>query len=169
MNKKYLVSIDPSINFLGYAVFENKELIEYDLLKSKVREDHYLDKCREMVKSIIDICEYTSQELFPWNDLQIVTEIPQHFGSGAERGYLARESGSVFKLTFLCGMIYNIKNNVVSYEPRQWKGQLPKDVVARRLQKHYLKIKIFSKDKFILDHNICDAIAIGHFHLWGKL
>lgn len=162
---KYTIAIDPSINDCGLAIFNGKKLIIKSLLKPDSKKDHYLDKCRSMISQIESIRDNYG------NDYQIVTEIPMHFGSSVERGNLARESGAIYKLTFLCGMIYNIDNDVIGYEPREWKGQMPKDVVARRLQKEYPKENIFNikKNKFIIDHNIADAIGIGHFYIHGKI
>lgn len=162
---KHLISIDPSINNCGVAVFENKKLKDYFLLKSN-RSNDYLEKCRYMVSNIDKLYGKLC-------NCQLVIEIPQHFGSSVERGFLGRESGSIYKLTFLCGMLYNIDDTVVGYTPNQWKGQLPKDVTARRLQKYYPKHKfIILKDKdvkFIVDHNVLDAIAIGHYYLFKKI
>ena len=178
--KKYLVAIDPSINNLGYAVFNGKKLIECGLFKCSKRSDTYLTKAREMIEKVHGVCNDISKKPVPWGNLQIVTEIPQHFGSG---GYLARESGDVYKLTFICGMIYNIVDDVIAYTPNEWKQQLPKCVVRNRLAKLsiYGKVNWFKKTKRYcdsckkehwendLDHNIVDAIGIGHKHLFGRV
>lgn len=179
----YTIAIDPSINNLGLAVFKNKTLIEHKLLKPSkgLRKAHYLDKCRDLVEQITSIHSKFSKK----GKTKLVTEIPMHFGSTAERGFLARESGSVYKLTFICGMIYNIAKDVQAYEPREWKGQMPKDVVGKRLQLDYPKLHIMLKDKkgefvyhmengkkvfdFSMNHNIVDAIGIGHRYLHGRV
>lgn len=166
--KKYVVAIDPSLNNLGVAIFENKKLAEYCLIKStsKERVENEFVRARVVVEKIREIYHKCGGI----DECQLVTEVPQHFGTS---GYLARESGSIFKLTFLCGMLYNIDKTVIGYQPRQWKGQLPKDVVARRLQQIYPKEKIVKKiagkTVFVMDHNIVDAIGIAHFHLHGKV
>jgi len=172
MNIRYVIAIDPSINNVGCAIFKksNKELFAKMIIHPSkfVKKGSYLEKARDVCSQIVSIMGDYSEFRTPFNDIQLVTEIPQHFGVG---GYLARESGSILKLTFIAGMIYNITDNVVSYEPNQWKGQLPKDVVARRLQKLYPKEELFDSKtkKFILDHNIVDAIGIGHKYLYGKV
>ena len=168
MQKKYVMSIDPSLNSLGLAVFENKKLSDHLLIKSTTVErakDEFV-RARVMVEKIRDIYKKFGGK----NEVQLVTEVPQHFGVA---GYLARESGAVFKLTFLCGMLFNMDETVIGYQPRQWKGQLPKEVVGRRLQQLYPKLKIVKKEndktKFVMDHNIVDAIGIGHFHIYRRI
>jgi hypothetical protein len=172
MSIKYVIAIDPSINNVGCAVFEksSKKLLDKIIIHPSkfVKNATYLQKARDICSQIVKIMNSVSSLKFPYNDIQLITEIPQHFGIG---GYMSRESGAMLKLTFIAGMIFNITDNVISYEPNQWKGQLPKDVVARRLQKLYPKEKIFDlkTKKFIIDHNIADAIGIGHKHLYGKI
>lgn len=164
----YVISIDPSINNVGCAVFailgkKKAALVHHVLIHPSkfAKSENYLAKSR-------DICQQIVSLINNYDNVQLVTEIPQHFGTG---GYLARESGSVQKLTFVAGMIFNIADDVVAYEPNQWKGQLPKDVVARRLQRIYKDLQIFDekKKKFLMDHNIVDAIGIGHRHIYGKI
>ena len=158
--KKMLVSIDPSINYAGYAVFnitrpKSKKLVKYGLINigSKMKKAIYLDKAKKVYEIIKEI-------IYDYEADIITLEVPEFWGSA---GLLARESGSVFKLTFLCGMLYSM-NNVITYTPSSWKGQMPKHVTANLLQEHYPKID-FSK----LDHNIADAIGIGHKHIHGEL
>jgi len=172
MSIKYVIAIDPSINNVGCAVFEksSKKLLDKIIIHPSkfVKNGTYLQKARDICGQIVKVMESVSKNGYPFEDTQLVTEIPQHFGVG---GYMSRESGAMLKLTFIAGMIFNITDNVISYEPNQWKGQLPKDVVARRLQKLYPKEKIFDlkTKKFIIDHNIADAIGIGHKCLYGKI
>ena len=175
---KFVIAIDPSINNCGLAVYEGKKLIDYQLLQPTkgLKKSHYLTKCRDMVSQITFYYQtYRSKGL-----CTLVTEIPQHFGAA---GYLARESGSVFKLTFICGMIYNIAPDTIGYEPQEWKGQLPKCVVRARLsqEKMFEKLPLYGDEKIKcpdcerwhmnhdMDHNILDAIAIGYKHIYGRV
>jgi len=161
MIKDIVLSIDPSINYLGYAVQnttkpKKKRLIDYGLINvgSKMKGTDYIIKARIVFNEIRDLVEDCDSEPL------VVLEVPEFWGSA---GLLARESGSVFKLTFLCGMICSL-DNVITYTPSKWKGQMPKHVTANRLQEHYQKINFDT-----LDHNIADAIGIGHRHIYGEL
>lgn len=178
---QYTIAIDPSINNCGYAVFNDKKLVEYDILQPSSRKMDYLSKAREIVRGIGYVCEYTSEYKYPWDDLQIVTEIPQHFGGSVQKGFLARESGDVYKLTFICGMIYNITTSIIGYTPNEWKAQLPKCVVRARIarMKKFKELPLYKKEKKLcaeckqthqvndMDHNILDAIGIGIKHIYG--
>lgn len=156
---KSCVSVDPSINNCGIAIYIDNELKTYDLLHpSKENLDStYLVKARDMCNKIraiyLKVKEIDSKVV-------LVTEIPEHFGTS---GYIARETGSVFKLTFVCGMIYGIADNVVPYQPSKWKGQVSKEVIRNRLVRDFPD----NKDIATLDHNIVDAIGIGYKYIYG--
>lgn len=155
MINKYVLSIDPSINFLGYAIHKNNALLEYKLLRSSSKHIDFIDKSRYMVNKLKSIINEFS---FKGNyTLTIVTEIPQYWGVA---GFIARESGAIPKLMFLCGMIMGLNDKVVALTPNNWKGQLPKNVVNNRLRKEYTNIDIAN-----LDHNIVDAIGIGNYYI----
>jgi len=173
--RKYILSIDPSINNVGWALSKNKKLIKWGIIHpSKDKKETYLKKCRDVTDQITTL-------LVAQYPIQLVTEIPDHFG---DSGYMARESGAILKLAFIAGMIFNITDNVITYTPNQWKGQIPKHVMTMRLCKNepYKSMKIvdwkdvyFCKEcgvkhpRVIMDHNIIDAIGINHKHVWGKL
>lgn len=148
---KYILSIDPSINACGMAVHTYMgKLIEYKLLRPSSKSADHLEKSRDIynkVKVLLNTYMHT----------QLIIECPQYWGAA---GYLARESGALFKLTFLCGMLFSLSDDVVVVTPNDWKGQLPKHVVNNRLCKIYPNINIANTD-----HNIVDAIGIGHFYL----
>lgn len=155
MKNKYTLSIDPSINFLGYAIHKSNELLEYKLLRSSSTHIDFIDKSRYMVDKLKTVINEFS---FEGNyTLAIVTEIPQYWGVA---GFIARESGAIPKLMFLCGMIMGLTKDVIALTPNDWKGQLPKNVVNNRLRKVYPDIDIAK-----LNHNIVDAIGIGQYYV----
>lgn len=153
---KYILSIDPSINYCGVAVHRrNGDLLVYTLLRPSSKCSSHLDKSRSIynqVRVLLDAYPKT----------QLIIECPQYWGAA---GYLARESGALFKLTFVCGMLFSLADDVIVVTPNDWKGQLPKAVVNNRLRKIYPDVDIAK-----LDHNIVDAIGIGNFYLteYGK-
>ena len=146
-----IMALDPSINFCGCAIFseQKKKLLSYILITpDKSTKDEWLMKARSVFEQVRE--SSTSVE-------KIVIEIPEHWGNA---GYLARESGALFKVTFLAGMICSL-DNVITVTPSGWKGQLPKDVMRRRFIKYYPDIDIEK-----MNHNILDAIGIGHWYLY---
>ena len=161
---KYILAIDPSINFLGYSVFDREEYdknkekkkhpnpILSKLLTSKelgVLKANYIIKSKAMFEHLRGI-----QKVFGGCD--IILEIPEYQGDSS---YMARESGSVEKLTFLCGMLCSL-DYVITYTPTQWKGQVPKDVMQKRLSRYITEV-----DMLKLNHNIADAVGIGYYYL----
>jgi len=160
MNK--LMAIDPSINQCGIAIYniDTKELLKYFLLTSK-----------EVIHNKDDNLEYIIKGLSIYNQILkikndeninlIVLEFPEYWRVA---GFVARESGALFKLVSVCGMISTIQP-IILVSPSDWKKQLPKEVTHRRLTKFYGDSIVTVK----LNHNIVDAIGIGHFWLHGKV
>lgn len=159
-SKQRLMSIDPSINNLGVAVWNvsDKKVIFYGLVRpvKEFRENEFekswfmMQEIKRLIKSYVVS--------------DVIMEIPEHW---AVAGFEAREKGSMTKLMFVCGMLYSLRDVVYSFDlvvPRKWKGQLPKDVVANRLYKNYLSMGIDLKN---INNNVLDAIAIGHYKLYG--
>ena len=163
------MSIDPSINNMGMAIWDipTKKLMLWKLIHPK--KDC---KNNEYVKSLS-----MSDQLREWARVYIVNhvilEVPEHWAVG---GFEARETGSIAKLCFVCGLIYGMQYNMETFElvvPRGWKFQIPKEVMANRLQDEYwTKYKIDMNGTATgkkLDPNVADAIGIGHFKLFGSV
>lgn len=99
----------------------------------------------------------------PSNAVRMYVEFPQRF-DGSTKGIAAQQGSTLFKLAHLigayCGVCsaLNIRWSVVTVN--EWKGQLPKDVVCRRL------IRMFAQCGHTLvesayNHDVWDAIGIG--------
>lgn len=168
--KNRLISIDPSINNLGMAIWDLNSLVLDSCNPSKLvmhKLVHPLKNCRdnEFEKSfsmLNQIREWKTKYLVN----KIICEVPEHW---AVAGFQARETGSIAKLMFVCGMLYSLRNEVEEMRlvtPREWKGQLPKKVVANRLQKDY---EPYGISMTALNENVMDAIGIGHFYIHGSV
>jgi hypothetical protein len=162
MSIKRLMSLDPSINNLGMAIWDapKKEVIMYTLVHpTKDAKDNEFDKSLSMLRQV-------KKQIQAYAVDGIIMETPETW---AVAGYQARETGSMTKLAFVCGMLCSLCEEVGFYRvviPREWKGQLSKEVMCNRLEKHYLARKI---DLLNMDSNIADAIGIGHFQLYGRV
>ncbi len=155
-----VMGIDPSINDCGVSVFKEKRCIVYRLLHPDKGAKNFQTKSLSLFADIIELTDRYSVET-------IILEIPEYWGTA---GFIARESGSLFKMSFLCGMIYTFnlyeQMTVELVTPREWKGQMPKDVCRNRLKKYYIdRIPEF----MTLNHNIVDAIGIAHHRVYGKV
>jgi hypothetical protein len=152
INAKYVLAIDPSINFCGVAIFKKDgTLIKSQLLTPQTKTDDWQIKANIIYEEVRGM-----KKKLPPDTIQII-EVPEFWGVA---GYMARESGAVFKLTFLCGMLYTLHGSI-SVTPSMWKGQLPKEVIQNRLKKVYPKPDIGK-----MNHNIVDAIGIGRAFLF---
>lgn len=156
-----LMSIDPSVNNMGAAAFriENKKLLMWQLLHpSKDCRDSSYEKSLSLYRKVKEL-------IVRWRVDRIILEVPEYW---AVAGFQARETGSIFKLTFVCGMLYSLVDIVQELKvvvPREWKGQLPKAAVENRLKDQYLPDVDLTK----INDNVMDAIAIGHFYLYGRV
>jgi hypothetical protein len=166
---KVLMSIDSSINNLGMALWDmgSEILLDHRIIHPLVGErgNEYV-KSQSMLNQI--------RGLVVENHVtHMMMEVPEYWAVG---GFEARETGSIGKLLFVCGMIYSLKDQQVGdtlieefklVSPRGWKAQLPKEVVANRLQKEYAEK--YGLDMQKMNNNVMDAIAIGHFRLFGSV
>lgn len=159
--KERLMSIDPSINNVGIAIWELPNgLMMHRLLHPKVNaRDNEFDKSLSIVDQIKEW-----MKVYAIN--RMILEVPAHW---AVKGYEARESGSIAKLCVVVGMIYSLKHELDELrvvKPHEWKGQLSKEVMVNRLQPAYEAIDI---DLGALNPNVADAIGIGHFYITGRV
>lgn len=163
------MSLDPSINNLGMAIWDipTKKLLSWKLVHPKpdCRKDEYMKS--------VSMCDQLRAWAKEYGVREMLMEVPEHWAVG---GFEARETGSIAKLCFVCGLIYGMQYNMDRFDlvsPRGWKGQLPKDVMANRLQDEYwTKYQIDMTGEHVgvqkrLNANVADAIGIGHFKLFG--
>ncbi len=167
---KTIMAIDPSINYCGVAIFgaKSKELHKAILVtpdKITKRDGEFYDKAYSVFRQV----QHMQEE---HNVQAIVCELPDHWSIA---GHAARESGSIEKLAFMCGLFYQMRDDVDKFVftlPRGWKGQLSKEVTKNRIKSTYCGKKSwqYSEDEWEeLNHNVCDAIGIGHWSIYGRV
>lgn len=152
---RYIMAIDPSINTMGVAVYHKhrKALCYWDLHKPKNRKANEFEKSLSLYHQLLELRGQ-------YKIVNTIVEVPVHW----ERdGFVAREAGSIQKMMLVIGMIYTF-GDVMTVPPHGWKGQMPKKVCHRRLNKRYPKEVPMS-----LDNNVVDAIGIGHWYLFGRV
>lgn len=158
-----LMSIDPSINNLGLAIWDMKKpanILMYKLVHPTIvsRENQY-----EKAWSMLD---QLRQWKTTYSVTRIICEVPEVWNVA---GFEARETGSMDKLNFVCGLLYSLRGEVEEFKlvtPQQWKGQLKKKIMCERLFDHYIQYGI---DLHKIDANVADGIGIGHFYLYGRV
>jgi len=174
----YLTAIDPGVNNLGVSIWD----IEKQVLKwAGLIEHHPIFKSHPKVVGIVrsivayqnDMGEYIVDMMD--SSREIVIEMPQVY---TDTRSWKGDPGDILKLTLTVGALMerfstlktwrnNSESEITLVRPQKWKGQLPKEVTARRVKKKLdpqEKELVELPDSEGLDHNVFDAIGIG---LWA--
>jgi len=162
----YLISIDPSLRSLGYAVFKkNKDLIVAGV--ARPRKVKIVGKSYHQRGAILadDLWRYLESFIDSEKSADIIIELPTNWFN--ERGMTSKDNEAIQKLYYfvgaLIGILYN-KPNVFSIwgvSPMAWKGTTPKPVMIERAYKY---LKTMGKDTDIkMPHDTCEALLLGRF------
>ena len=159
--KDRLISIDPSINNVCIAIWElPNTLMMHKLVHPKIgQRDNEYDKS-------LSVLDQLKEWIQTYSVNRMILEVPEHW---AVAGFEARETGSIAKLMLVVGLIYSLKHELDELKivkPREWKGQLPKDVMENRLREDYSAIGIELEK---LNPNVVDAIGLGHYYIVGSV
>lgn len=110
---------------------------------------------------VLEVASY----LRPESRAVLVPEWPE-FRPGSAVGHAAASGGAVFKLAFLCGM-YQTQSRVeggrcVLAPVSTWKGNLPKDLVTKRLKR---AVGAEDSEGTPIASHAWDAVGIGLWYL----
>ena len=152
-----LIAIDPSINTLGIATFDNETLLKFATIKSNLGKD---STDEERIRWMLWLIDSWLDDPF-WD--VVVIERPQSWG--AYKSMASEKSGALLQLHILVGALFlwaeklNYMNKCTCHlvPVSTWKGQLPKDVTQAKMEAKYgVKVKY--------DHE-SDAIGLGDWWL----
>lgn len=163
--KKHLqraLCLDPGLGGTGYAMFDclrTKDeapgmVCTHGVLKTTERA--WQAGAEDLSAQMIGLLEALTPDV-------VALEVPELWQTAVSQS--SASSGDLFKLCYLCGCFGEIvrqfcRRSPILVRPSEWKGQLPKDVVIRRIKIIYPLLTATSHD--------ADAIGIG-LHLQGKL
>lgn len=124
-----MFSLDPGLGGTGWAYWGEGRLQEVGIVHDKAKDDTLAARCGGIVGQLQGRMPSASTAFGP---VTLFIEMPQAMSNA--KG-LAAQAGSVYKLAFLVGYIASAfhKYDVITVTPMEWKGQLPKDVVQRRI------------------------------------
>lgn len=135
-----ILFVDPGLCGTGWAIFPKVNTVgsEFDppskwgVLKRTSGE--------EWEKASRSLCTLFRSLMSVWNPTYVVFEFPQMWVD--EISYTSISRGDLFKLVYLIGGMSEIcheKNvkGVVLVNPNRWKGQLPKEVVIKRINEKW--------------------------------
>jgi hypothetical protein len=166
----FIVSFDPGLREAGFAVFSGGLLARAVLIRNpeKVKRDGpaWYSMSQEVGRVFGQpTCFGTPTS---WEKFAFVSEIPQVYREGQSANVDPAD------LTNLAGVVGAVigalnPNEVHTYVPAKWKGQVPKDIHNKRIL-----ARLDAEERAILDavkcpaslkHNVIDAVGIGLFHL----
>lgn len=155
---KTTLAIDPGIRGCGVALFQGDSLQWASYVKNPETKGNGPNECKQMAFAIIsEIGRHAS-----WIH-RLVMEWPQIYthGKGDNNDLLALAGVDAALASVACA------DEIIHYLPRQWKGQLPKDVCNARIEKTLTPEELghFGKFPQSLRHNVLDAVGIGLFSL----
>lgn len=160
-------AIDPSIKALGWALVRGSVVIASGVIKERrarrggrggrgAKKVPVADRVARMV-DLVDAVFDNGGQLKAGD--KVVIECPEIYGSG--KGVVANASGSVLTLASvawgLWGHFRAYGILVVMARPREWKGNVPKEIMQRRIKRRLGWVPE--------DHNEADAVGIG---LWAE-
>ncbi len=153
-----LVSIDPGVKLAGVAVWDNNELTTAWLAKGK----DWADLAGNILSDLYNRYPDSIRERF---DLAI--EKPKIYHQSKQKG----DQRDIIELAMAVGAIVTcvaIEAKATIYEPHEWKGSTPKDIMIVRIKEQispeeHTRITLPSAKS--LRHNVFDAIGIGLHHL----
>lgn len=151
----YLLSIDPSINSLGWAIFN----LENGELEASGVVHNYIPQSQEIEKRIRGIICNLTVAIWRWLKRVRIVIIEKPHMWGAYKSVASAHSGSLLVLHILVGALFwwASDNKCKLIRVSEWKGQLPKDVTKARMEKKYAKV--FKGD------DEADAVGLGSWYL----
>jgi len=155
-----LVSIDPGVHMAGVAIWRDGKLVTARLLHEK--DGNVAEQLTDLVqKQRARIC--IPGQPYPWEDVELAIEVPQTYDRQHSKGApedIERLNSAAN--TYTDAITKLGCKECARYYPKDWKGQVPKDVMIRRIKgrlKPEEKTKIVSAGS--LTHNIMDGVGIG--------
>lgn len=150
---RYL-SIDPSINRIGWALFDTAAG-DFNQLTNWNFGQLCPPRAGTLSVKLAGIKAHFSQASAD----HLVCEMPSFFNS--ERGRIAAREGDMNKLTLVIGTIYGCVPGaeLFLYTPQTWKGSVPKEITRKRFLRAF-----GDSGSYKLNHDIVDAIMLLRYH-----
>jgi len=162
-----LLALDPGIRGCGVALFRDRTLGWCAYVRSGSKAPDLL--------GVLDMAQAVVGWVEPQEVHQLAVEWPQVYAG-------SKQKGDPNDLIALAGVVAAVCTRfpgavVTRYKPRDWKGQVPKEVIQARIlgdvRPGRLSIEEVSAFRDAacppsLQHNVLDAIGIG-LHFFGRL
>lgn len=152
-----LIAVDPGLHHCGVSVWDGAgRLIDARLVKNTVDMPGPLN-AQPMARAV------AAETCLP--DADLVIEVPQVYPFGHGKG----NPNDLIDLSAVAGGCMALAGGQVSYYlPRQWKGQVPKEISHARALVQLTDVEktaiVLCKPAGLM-HNVYDAVALGLFHV----
>jgi hypothetical protein len=153
-----LIAIDPGLNGCGFALFRAGLLERAAYVKNVERTGN---KPQDMA---LGLTLYVSTYKLATDD-KVVCELPQVYTQDKLKG----DPNDLIYLALVVGALV-FQFGAKTIKPREWKGQLPKEVCNNRVRSKLSLYEIEAIDTRVpasLRHNVLDAVGIG-LHELGR-
>lgn len=173
--KILLVSIDPSMRNLGYAVhaiidWNKGKLVEVGAIKNSEKEGmstwhHIALSTAAMVSQTVERFLAGEDYFIPY--IVVVTELQEVFHG--PKGVAAMDAGMIQKLYFFTGLMISRLlevqgvTSIWGVTPTHWKGQVPKDIMMKRAIAYAEQQGQGGGKDFT--HDAAEAVLIGKYAL----
>lgn len=158
------VCVDPGIRGCGAAIFLGGSLLKAAYVPAGPDGDGVVGRAVQSARAVVVWIGQQNLDWGPsWNGypIRLVIEWPQVYRAGRGRG----DPNDLLGLAAVDGALAAIclDYKVVTYLPREWKGQVPKDVMVERIKsrltpEELTRVELPAKS---LQHNVYDAIGLG--------
>lgn len=143
MKNEYYIGVDPGVHLSAYAILEKDYLLDCGFFETQIQS-----------------IQYWLKQKIPIFNTTLVIELPDKIHRNVCKKdilSLTRMTERIFTLGFLHGCI-------TIYQPvRRWKGNLPKEVIQKRMEDIYGKLSTKFSILKSQQHHIYDAIGIADY------
>ncbi len=159
----FLVALDPGIRGCGVACFTDGVLDRAGYVKSPARSGNSAAECIAMARAVESFYEGEASE--------VAVEWPQVYASTRDKD--PNDLLALCGVDTACAVVLAPNGRVVTYRPREWKGQLKKEACHFRLRSRLSpeEALVLAEAETLaksMAHNMLDAVGIGLHHL-GRL
>ncbi len=160
--RNYWISVDPSINNIGYCIWADTDLIGYGSVKSKNLTKLNFQQNKNTVGLLAKANSINEQLKNDLKDFKLFRAVMEFPGSYTRDN---KNVASLEKLLFSIGILTNFfilekKCSVEFITVAEWKGNTPKQYTDR-----YVRQYMNLTDKETLSDHISDACGIGLYYI----
>ena len=159
-----LIAIDPGTKLCGWARFDEGAFSSCGLVRTKARV--FMEQLKTLTMGLV------MDPIFIDSAQTVVIERPEVYRSR----FLKGDPNDLISVAIVVGAIARTASPFATIHmplPKEWKGQVPKEVTERRLHKQLTKPEFVLMSGCLegvppsLRHNVTDAVSLGFWAMKG--